>query len=169
LSQRIARGRPWAQNAATKIGCTPAIVGAVMRTSISRRLWLSVIVSGSIRRWSRVRNQPLKSVAHSSLAATTAANGRGWSSARRRRRAGATRPARLRMSAIVEAAGQRGAGASRASIANSLRGPRCGNRRRSATIASATAGPVRCGQCRAACDRSANHAASPRARRSCQA
>ena len=62
LSQRIAVGKPWWRNAAAKHRRDPSMVGGTIRTSIRKRLWLSVSVSGSIRPLSRVRNQPLKSV-----------------------------------------------------------------------------------------------------------
>ena len=165
LSQRIARGSPWRRNARTNTACDGSIRGATIRTSIRNRLWPSLIVRGSIRQLSPVRNQPLKSTAHSSFAASTGIMMRPWSSGGLRRLTGVTKPSRLRMSPIVEAAGQLVVGACRSSIHSSLRGPKCGKRRRSATIVATRTSSVACGQCCTACERSPNHAVSPLSRR----
>ena len=161
LSQRIASGRPCSQNALSKQGRTPSVVGATMRSSIRKRLWLSAIVSGSIRHRSRVRNQPLKSTLHSSFGPVTGVQGRRWSSGRRRRFIGEIRPERLRMVPIVDAAGQSISGACRSSSARSLRGPRWGKRRRAAITFSAIASSVVCLHCSGACEWSLNHSGSP--------
>jgi hypothetical protein len=148
--------------------CAPSTVGATMRVSTRKRVWLSVIVSGSIRRWSCVRNHPLKSAAHSSLAASAAMTRRGASRGRRRRRDASTKPARFRMSPIVEAAGQPPSPSRRSSSARSLRGPKCGNRRRKSTTAASTRSHVRCKHERVACEPSMNQASPPPDRRARQ-
>jgi hypothetical protein len=58
----------------------------------------------------------------------------------------------LRMSPIVEAAGQSLCASRAVSFAKSLRGPRWGNRRRSADTSSSIASAVRCGYERVACE-----------------
>ena len=66
--------------------------------------------------------------------------------------AGSIRPAFFRMSPIVDAAGHATSGASRRNNTTSLRGPRCGNRRRAFSSLSTSSGSVRCGQCDGACE-----------------
>ena len=62
LSQRIPCGRPYSQKPAQNKGGRPRLLVPVIRSySIRKRVRLSVVVNGSIRCWSRVRNQPLKS------------------------------------------------------------------------------------------------------------
>src|SRR5947209_4887930 len=100
-----------------------ALVVIMPAEAVEAGLLLAAIVNGSIRRWSRVRNQPLKSTLHSWFGAVTGVHGRRWSSGRRRRFTGKIRPARLRMVPIVEAAGQSICDAWRSSSASSLRGP----------------------------------------------
>jgi len=58
LSLRIARGRPSSPKACSTTGCTAWVVSGTMRHSIRKRLSASVIVSGSQRCPSVVRNQP---------------------------------------------------------------------------------------------------------------
>jgi hypothetical protein len=69
LSERIAAGRPMVSKTRSRADLTPAHVGSTMRTSTRKRLAWSVIVRGSQRLPSAVRNQPLKSIDHSSLGA----------------------------------------------------------------------------------------------------
>ena len=160
LTQRIPSGRPYSRKARSKQGRTHSIVGSVIRSSIRKRLRLSVVVSGSIRCWSRVRNQPLKSALHSSLGSIAGVQDRCWSSGRRRRFTGTTRPARLRMLPIVEAAGQASSGTSRSRTARSLRAPK--RKRRSAAITvAAIALSVFFLHCSGARERSLNHSGSP--------
>src|SRR5262245_46143724 len=83
-----------------------------MRTSNKYRLAASVSVSGSQREPSAVRNQPLKSIDHSSFGAVAGEITSPCAIARRRRARPRTRPSRFRMSPIVEAAGHSTFGAS---------------------------------------------------------
>ena len=76
LSVRIARGRPHSRNADSKIARTRSPSVFSTRWQRNRyRLQASVIVSGSIRSPSPVRNQPLKSAHHTRLGASANANG----------------------------------------------------------------------------------------------
>src|SRR5215467_7656445 len=68
LSERIAPGRPTAAKTRSIAPLTPANVGSTIRTSTRYLLAASLSVSGSQRVPSAVRNQPLKSIDHSSLA-----------------------------------------------------------------------------------------------------
>jgi hypothetical protein len=165
LSERIASGRPTVPKIRSIAPLTPAHVGSTMRTSTRYRLAASVSVNGSQRVPSAVRNHPLKSIDHSSLAAVAGDITSPYAIARRRRRRPSTRPSRFRMSPIVEAAGQSTFGASRSSHALIFFGPKCGNRRRTAMTRSATRSDVACGQLAAAWLRSSNQRASPPSRR----
>lgn len=64
----MASGRPTSENTRSRAHLTPAHVGSTIRVAIKYRLAVSVTVNGSQRSPSRVRNQPLKSIAHSPLA-----------------------------------------------------------------------------------------------------
>jgi len=92
LSLRIARGRPSSRKACSTTGCTASIVSGTMRHSIRKRLSASVIVNGSQRCPSAVRNQPLKSMHHRSLGSCTGRKGWLSGTARRRRRRGSLSP-----------------------------------------------------------------------------
>jgi hypothetical protein len=71
------------------------------------------MVKGSQRLPSCVRNQPLKSIPHTSLAAATELSGDGDGNPRCRRLRRRTRPCRSRIRPIVLSAGQRSPGTSR--------------------------------------------------------
>src|SRR3982750_3559852 len=86
LSERIAWGRPMSLKTRSIALLTPAPVGSTMRTSMRKRLAESLRVSGSQRIPSPLRNQPLKSIAHSSLGVLAAATTSPCAIARRRLR-----------------------------------------------------------------------------------
>src|SRR5262249_11296280 len=142
-----------------------ANVGSTIRTSTRYRLAASVSVSGSQRVPSAVRNQPLKSIDHSSLATVAGDTTSPCAIARWRRRRASTRPLRFRMSPIVEAAGQFTFGESRSNHALIFFDPKCGNRCRTAMTRSATQSDVACGQLAGAWLSSSNQRASPLSRR----
>ena len=147
LSIRICPGRPCAWNNASQAAATVAVRGGMIRHSSSIRLAVSVTVSGSQRVPQPVRNQPLKSIAHSSFGAGAAAKAASCGSRRRWRWRGAvTRPDRRSRSPTVEAAGQATSGCAAASTANSLRGPQCGRACRCASKAAAISGASACGR-----------------------
>ena len=69
---------------------------------------------------------------------------------------------------MVEAAGQGLSGSSRINQARTFFGPKCLNRRLTATIAAISAAGVLCGQLCGACDRSRNQSTTPLSRRRLQ-
>jgi hypothetical protein len=146
-------------------GRTPASVGGTICVAIRYRLAASPTVSGSQRVPSRVRNQPLKSIDHSSFGAVAPVTISPCGHGRRRRGVGAISPARFKMSPIVEVAGQPPPGCSARSLARIFFGPNCGNRWRSATIAAISSAGVVCGRRAGARERSSNQRASPLSRR----
>src|SRR5216683_1907655 len=89
LSLRSTRGSPCSRNACTRQCCTCGPVGAARATQRNRnRLASSTSVSGSQRRASRVRNQPLKSIVQTSLGARPIVTGGGGARSTRGRPAG---------------------------------------------------------------------------------
>src|SRR5215471_4739073 len=161
LSERIASGRPTSSKTRSIAPLTPAHVGSTIRTSSRYRLAASVSVRGSQRVPSAVRNQPLKSIDHSSLGALAGDITSPWAIARRRRGRSWIRPLRFKMSPMVEAAGHSTFGASSSSHALIFFGPKCGNRRRTAMMRSATRPDVAWGQFAVAWLSSSNQRASP--------
>jgi hypothetical protein len=91
---------------------------------------------GSQRSPEAMRNQPLKSIAHSSLGAVAGATISPCAIGRRDRRFVSTSPARFRMSPIVEGAGQASPGCFIWSHTLIFFAPKRGNLRRVATTAS---------------------------------
>src|SRR4029450_1729261 len=103
-SERSRSGRPNSRKAASSTGhtCTASLFASTWQRS-RYRLCASDSVRGSQRVPSPVRNQPLKSIAHTSLAPAQAANGAVAGGGRRLRRGVTAQPLRAN-----EGAGGRG-------------------------------------------------------------
>ena len=140
LSVRMVDGSPYSRKACSSTLRASRWLGCRSPSHTNRyREAASCTVKGSIRVLSPVRNHPLKSIDHTSLGLSAAANGSLQGAACRRRFRRFTSPARSRISPAVLDAGHDALGSAFRSDATTFLGPQFGWARLTPITRSATA------------------------------
>ena len=143
LSDLMARGSQYSLKARSRTRRTSGPLGLISPLQTNRyREAASCTVRGSILTPFPVRNHPLRSMDHTSLGLSAAANGSLQGEALLRRFRRRTSPARSRMSPAVLGAGHDSPGSTSRSHATSFLGPQVGCSRLAVVSRSATAREV---------------------------